>query len=68
MSRPIELGPDPTILGDHFCGGQLREYADQGSLAKVAGHTLAQCTVCGDLTVIAARERDTPVENAWWRQ
>jgi len=68
MIRPIELGPDPTVLGEHFCGGPLRQHAEQGSLTGVEGHTLAQCTACGELVVVADRERPGGDADAWWRK
>lgn len=37
MSRPIDLGPDPTVLGEHYCGGPLKQHADQGAIANVPG-------------------------------
>lgn len=40
MSRPIDLGPDPTVLGEHYCGGPLKQHADQGAIANVPGHTV----------------------------
>lgn len=67
-SRPVELGPDPRVLGEHFCGGPLRQHAEQGSLQDVDGCTVAQCTVCGELVVVTDRERPVADTDAWWRQ
>lgn len=68
MTRPVELGPNPTVLGEHYCGGPLRQYADQGSVADVPGHTVVQCTACGELVVLGEREQVAADTDAWWRQ
>lgn len=56
------------MLGEHFCGGPLRQHAEQGSLQDVDGCTVAQCTVCGELVVVTDRERPVADTDAWWRQ
>lgn len=66
MSRPIDRGPDPTVLGEHYCGGPLRQHAEQGSVASMEGCTLAQCTACGELLILTDHDRVERPADVWW--